>query len=170
MTMTDDRLARTQTGRLVRAKVAAALHQQFDTGCSKSLAKLLALDGGETKEMLTDLLFKATGLEKVAYFDQRIITAFTRVLETGESLLGTGIFKNIALLETAIVKATGVPFARVDFNVVGNHWIKRFLSFSAENLGGDHHQNVELPLTYFPGRRRRVLVLRRCLWARNSKE
>jgi malate/lactate dehydrogenase len=57
-------------------------------------------------------------------------------LETGESLLGTGTFKNIALLETAIVKATGVPFARVDFNVVGNHWIKRVLSFSAENLGG----------------------------------
>jgi hypothetical protein len=80
MTMTDDRLGRTQTGRLVRAKVAAALHQQFDTGCSKSLAKLLALDGGETKEMLTDLLFKATGLEKVGYFDQRIISAFTRVL------------------------------------------------------------------------------------------
>ena len=80
---------------------------------------------GETKEMLSDLLFKATGLEKVVYYSASFVLLRRCWLETGESLLGTGTFKNTALLETAIVKATGTPFARVDFNVIGNHWIKR---------------------------------------------
>ena len=66
------------------------------------------------KEMLTDLLFKATGLEKVIYFSASLVLLRGCWLETGESLLGAGTFNNIALLDSAIVKATGAPFARLD--------------------------------------------------------
>jgi len=48
------------------------------------MAKVAGLDGGESASNFLDLLFKATGIEKTKILDQRIISAFTRLLEIAE--------------------------------------------------------------------------------------
>jgi len=48
------------------------------------MAKVAGLDGGESASNFLDLLSKATGIEKTKILDQRIISAFTRLLEIAE--------------------------------------------------------------------------------------
>lgn len=89
--------------------------QQFDTGCNKSLAKLLALNGGETKEMLTDFLFKATGLEKFVYYSASFVLLRGCWLETGESLLGHRHFSEYCASRNSYSKSHGGSFCACGF-------------------------------------------------------
>jgi hypothetical protein len=153
MTLTDDKLGRTSTGRIVRSKLARALYKDFENGCTKSMAKVAGLDGGESASHLLDLLFKATGIEKIKILDQRTISAFARLLEIAEDLLGTGTFKGISGLENSLVRASKQPYELVDFDAIGRFWLKHVLRFSADNLASAPGLSSALKLAAFPEQR-----------------
>jgi hypothetical protein len=80
--------------------------------------KVAGFDGGESPSNLLRLLFKATGIVESKELDQRKISAFAWLLEIAEDLLGTGTFKRITGLESALVRASKQPNELVDFEAI----------------------------------------------------